>query len=72
VAGRKPEARQVAFHRPRAASPGSGAAICAGTSADSGILSRTRKIFFKNVFRRKGYPLLGQKPFLGGFSGDGA
>jgi hypothetical protein len=41
-------------------------------SADSGILSRTRKFFFKNAFRRKGYPFSGQKPFLDRFLGEGA
>jgi hypothetical protein len=45
----------------RAASPGSGAAaIYAGTSADSGILSRHQKFFCNNVFHRKATPFMGQ------------
>src|SRR5262249_34638674 len=68
AAGREPEACGVTDPvSPRAASPGSGAAICAG-SADSGTLSGTRKFFFKNVLRQKGYPLLGgRNRFWAGF-----
>jgi hypothetical protein len=45
------------------ASPGSGAAICAGTSADSGILSRHQKFFCKNVFHTKATPFMGRTIF---------
>src|SRR5262249_9479299 len=44
----------------------------AGASADSGILSRHQKFFFKNVLRQKGYPPLGgRNRFWTGFWGRG-
>src|SRR5262249_38211040 len=47
------------------------AALRAGASADSGILSRHQKFFCKNVFRQKGYPLLGGRNIFGQFFGRG-
>jgi hypothetical protein len=64
AAGREPEACGVTDPvSPRAASPGSGAAICAGTSADSGMLSRHQKFFCKNVFHTKATPFMGRTIF---------
>ena len=48
------------------------AALRAGASADSGILSRHQKFFCKNVFHTKATPFLGRKPFLDRLLGEGA
>jgi hypothetical protein len=48
------------------------AALRAGASAASGILSRHQKFLLQKRLSHKGYPLYGQKPFLDRFLSEGA